>query len=300
MELWITLSILAALFQNVRFMLQKVLSKVTLTPTGATFARFVYSAPIAVLFAIIYGRTQGVSLDLGDPLYWMYSAVGGASQITATIFTVILLGRRNFAVGITLKKTEVLLTALVGFILLGDVLSLWGFIAIIVGITGVLVLSGSISTDGPWWKRLISPSAALGLSAGALFGVSGVAYRGASLLIDDPDPFVRASITLAVVTSMQLIGMAIWMAIRDAGEIRRVLGAWRTAGWIGLTSIAGSFCWFSAFTLQSAAYVKAIGQVELIFSIMASTLFFKEKITLREIAGIILIAISVLTLISFA
>ena len=66
---------------------------------------------------------------------------------------------------------------------------------------------------------------------------------------------------------------------------------------MGLTSIGGSFCWFTAFTLQNAAYVKAVGQIELIFSILASVLFFREKITGREFLGIGLISLSVIAMV---
>ena len=93
---------------------------------------------------------------------------------------------------------------------------------------------------------------------------------------------------------MQMIGMGLWLLWRDRVELGRVLAAWRTAGWIGIFSMAGTFCWFTAFTLQNAAYVKAVGQVELIFSIIASVVFFREKITMRELTAIALISASVL------
>ena len=75
------------------------------------------------------------------------------------------------------------------------------------------------------------------------------------------------------------------------------MSVWKTAGFVGLTSIAGSYCWFTAFTLQNAAYVKAVGQIELIFSIIATTLVFREKITLREFVGIGFISLCVLGLV---
>ncbi|NOX74394.1 MAG: EamA family transporter, partial [Alphaproteobacteria bacterium] len=55
--------------------------------------------------------------------------------------------------------------------------------------------------------------------------------------------------------------------------------------------------WFMAFTLQNAAYVKALGQVELVFTFLASWLVFKETSTGREIAGILLVVSSILLLI---
>jgi len=67
--------------------------------------------------------------------------------------------------------------------------------------------------------------------------------------------------------------------------------------WVGLTSMGGSFCWFWAFSLQNAAYVKAVGQAELLLSLLASVLFFKEKITQREIVGMGLLVISIMGLV---
>lgn len=300
MELWVILSVSAALFQAVRFMLQKHLSQIKLSASGATFARFVYSAPIALVAATLYFRSNGTSfpdLELG---FWFYAALGGFAQIAATVCTVLLFGRRNFAVGLTFKKTEVMMAAVVGLVFLGDLISPLGFMALCVGLAGVLVLSGPVEVQGGWWNKLLSPSALLGLSAGALFGVSGVSYRAASLLVPSADPFERAILTLAAATTMQLIGMAIWLYLRDKAEIVRVLSTWRTAIFVGITSLAGSFCWFAAFTLQNAAYVKAVGQIELIFGFAAASLFFKEKITRREVFGILLIATSVLVLVMFS
>ena len=87
------------------------------------------------------------------------------------------------------------------------------------------------------------------------------------------------------------------MALREPGEMARVWKARRVAVWIGLTSMGGSFCWFVAFTVQNAAYVKALGQVELILSVAASTLFFHEKISLREWAGISVLVGSIVMLV---
>ncbi|MDO6726352.1 DMT family transporter [Cognatishimia sp. 1_MG-2023] len=297
MDLWILLALAAAFFQTLRFMLQKQLSAVKLTASGATFARFVYSAPIAATIALTYFWQAGVPVpDMGQG-FWPFAIAGGFSQITATVCTVLLFGRRNFAVGLTFTKIAVLFSVLFGWVLIGDAISPWSFMAICIGFAGVLVLSGPMEGVGVWWKRLISPSAALGLLGGALFGVSGVAYRGATLAIESSDPFERAIVTLAIVTSLQLASMTVWLYLRDRAEIGKVLGAWRTAGFVGLTSLAGSFCWFTAYTLQNAAYVNAVGQIELIFGIIATVLFFNETISKREYLGIVLIASSVLGLV---
>ena len=77
-----------------------------------------------------------------------------------------------------------------------------------------------------------------------------------------------------------------------------VWGARRTAIWLGITSMLGSLGWFTAFTLQTAAYVFALGQVELIFSLVASVLFFRETVTRRELAGISVLGLSIILLVA--
>ncbi|MGR3712456.1 MAG: EamA/RhaT family transporter [Shimia sp.] len=297
MDFWIIASVAAAAFQTVRFMLQKHLAAVTLSPAGATFARFLYSAPVAaaVLAALVAGGQ--ITLPTLGVKFWSFGALGGAAQITATVCTVMLFGRRNLAVGMAFIKSEVFFTVLIGLVLLSEGVSAVGFGAIAVGVAGVLVLSGPIETKGTGWRRIISPSAALGLLAGALFGVSAVAYRGASLKVGLDAALARALVTLAAVTAMQMGAMWVWLNLREPGEVGRVMGAWRSAGFIGLTSMAGTFCWFTAFTLQTAAYVKAVGQVELAFGILGTVLIFREGISKREYVGMALLAASILGLI---
>ncbi|MGR3635020.1 MAG: EamA family transporter [Shimia sp.] len=300
MELWIIASVAAAAFQTVRFMLQKHLAAVSLSAAGATFARFLYSAPIACLILLVCVTNDWIKLPPLGVAFWTFGALGGAAQITATVCTVMLFGRRNLAVGMAFIKSEVFFTVLIGIVLLAEGVSAVGFAAISLGVAGVLVLSGPIEAKGSGWRRILSPSAALGLTAGALFGVSAVAYRGASLAVDLDAPLARALVTLAAVAAMQMAAMWLWLRFREPGEVGRVLSAWKSAGFIGLTSMAGTFCWFTAFTLQTAAYVKAVGQVELVFGILGTVLVFREKISRREFVGMAFLAGSILGLILFA
>lgn len=299
METWVIATILAAGFQTMRFMLQKQISMGELSTAGATFARFVYSAPLVLVLVAVYLGAQGLALPAFSGLFWAYALTGGLAQILATICVVALFRQRNFAVGITFKKTEVVQTALVGLIVLGEGVSAMGLAAILLGLVGVLFLSGTPGLTGNWLQRLATPAAGLGLLSGILFAISGVTYRGASLELASDDPFLRAMVTLGAVTVSQTIAMTLWLRWREPGQIGAVIAARARAVWIGLTSMAGSLCWFTAFTLQNAAYVNAVGQIELIFSLAASVLFFNEKFTRREAAGIALLSASVLSLVLF-
>ena len=297
MESWIIISVAAAAFQTLRFMLQKHLSMGALSTGGATFARFAYSMPVVVTLVGVYLVLTGAALPEFSGRFWVYALSGGLSQILATWFVVALFRQRNFAVGITFKKTEVIQTALVGFVVLGDRVSLPALLAITLGLVGVLVLSDNPSGKGNWAQRLLNPAAGLGLASGALFALSAVAYRGATLEIASADPLLRAGVTLVVVTTSQAVGMGLWLIWREGGEVRRVMAAWRTAMWMGITGMAGSLCWFTAFTLQSAAYVFAVGQIEVIFSLLASVMFFRERIAAREMLGIGLLSASIVLLV---
>jgi drug/metabolite transporter (DMT)-like permease len=297
MELWIVVTIAAAFFQTVRFMLQKLLSASALSSAGATFARFLYSAPLVVVFLALYCVATDSLLPATTLRYWLFALAGGLSQILATLCVVILFKSRNFAVGITFKKTEVIQTALVGWILLGETISSLGIGVIVIGLIGVLLLSETPGLDGDWWRRICNRASGLGVLSGFLFAISGVCYRGATLELASEDPLLRAGVTLACVTSAQLFAMALWLRLFELGQILAVWRARRTAAWIGLTSMAGSFCWFTAFTLQTVAYVNALGQIELIFSLLATVFFFKEPITRRELCGLGVLSVSILGLI---
>ncbi len=300
MSLWIPITIAAAIFQTLRFMLQKTLSTTRLTAAGATFARFVYSAPLIALLLAVYLGLSGRSLPPLSGAFWGYALTGGLAQILATICVVALFRQRNFAVGITFKKTEVIQTVLVGLIVLGEGVSAAGLGAILLGLVGVLVLSRPPQSTGPWWRHLTNRAAGLGLGSGVLFAVAGVTYRAASLELGGSEAVLRAGVTLTAVTLSQMIAMAAWLAWRDRDELRAVWAARRTALWVGVFSMGGSFCWFLAFTLMNVAYVKALGQVELILSMAASVLFFRERISVREILGIGFLAASILALVLVA
>ncbi len=136
--------------------------------------------------------------------------------------------------------------------------------------------------------------------SGGLFGLSAVAYRGASLSLPEGGVVLRASASLAFVTVFQAIAILLWLAWRERGQVVNLVRAWRVASLVGVTGMLGSLCWFTAFTLENAAHVRAVGQVEVIFTLAISILFFREKVTPREIAGVLLVAAGVVALVLLA
>lgn len=290
MELWVIITIAAAFTQNLRFALQKYL-KGHLTTLGASYARFVFAAPFAILFVLALTAFNGTGLPGTNGGFFLWAALGGASQILATVLLVALFGLRNFAVGVAFSKTETIQTAIIALILLGEAVSVGGVAAILVSLVGVILISaqgGALLGAG-----LFNRSALLGIGSGALFGISGVSYRAASLGLEDGNFLERAAMTLAVVTVMQAITMTIWLRLREPGQISAVFARIKLTSLVGLTSMLGSLGWFAAFTLQNAAYVRAVGQIELVFTFAASILFFRETPTKREVLGVSLITFGI-------
>ena len=108
---------------------------------------------------------------------------------------------------------------------------------------------------------------------------------------------MQAAVTLAFALVFQTIVMGSYMAVREPAELRASLAAWRVAIWVGLSGALASIGWFTAMTIQQAALVRALGQIELVFTIAASTLIFRERIVRLELIGIILVVAGIIILI---
>lgn len=282
MDLWVAVTIFAAAVQTVRFMLQKQLKGAGLSTGGATFSRFLFAAPLAALLVAGLMLAQGLTLPPTTARFWVFALGGGVFQIVGTLCTVALFGLRNFAVGLAFTKTETVQVAIFSALVLGEAVTGTGLVAILIGLAGVILLSlPPREIGGGLWNR----ATALGLLGGAAFGLSAIGYRGAALDLGDAPFYFRAAVTLAAVTAMQTAIMATLLRLREPGEIGRVLRAWRGTALVGVTGMLGSLGWFTAFTLQNAAYVRALGQIELVFGLLVTALVFRERISLREVAG---------------
>ncbi len=295
MEAWVIVTLAAAAVQTIRLLMQKRLKGLGLSTGGATFARFFFNAPVVIGGLGLLLHLRGTIAWPGTP-FWPFVVLGGVSQIVATFCTVALFSERSFAVGIAFTKSETLLVAAFSALVLGEAVSGAGLAAILVGTAGVIVLSRP--TGG--WGGVGQRGVALGLTAGALFGLSAIGYRGATLAVPSDSALLRAVVALAAVTVFQSAAMVLWLAWREPGEISRVAQAWRATVPVGLAGLLGSLGWFVAFSLMNAAYVRSLGQVEVLFSIAASVLFFRERITGRELAGMALIVAGVVGVVSAA
>ncbi len=283
-------SILAAFMQNIRAMTQRHLTE-SLDSLSATYARFLFAPPIAAVFLFFLLEKTDIYLPELNLTFVTYCFLGGLAQILATSLLVYLYNLRNFAVGSAFKKTEALQAALIGFIIIGDVISMIGFVALGLGLMGILLLAKS-----PIHKNFVNISSLGGFFCGTLFAGSAVFYRGAILSLESGDYLLKATMTLTFVLLFQALSMGIFLEIRKPGTLIQMLKFWPFVFVASFSGALASLFWFSAFALQNAAYVKAVGQIELLFSLLASVLLFKERVRVQEIFGMTFVALSILIL----
>jgi len=72
---------------------------------------------------------------------------------------------------------------------------------------------------------------------------------------------------------------------------------WSGSALVGFVGATASFGWFAAMTLQQAAIVKAVAQIEMIFAFATSVFVFREHINRLEIVGCVLIVAGILVLV---
>lgn len=296
MPLWIAITIAAAFLQNLRSALQKCL-KGRMGTTGATFVRFGFGLPFALLYLTVVAKLGGEPVPRPGVETLVAAFFGGLAQIGATFLLVYLFGFRNFIVGTAYSKTEPVQAAFFGFLILGETVSPFGLLAVVAGAVGVILISIGNARSGSIVRGLASREALIGIASGALFGASAVCFRAAALALPEGSAALRAAIVLCMALVIQTAAMLAWMAVADRDELRRVVKAWAPGLLVGLVGASASAGWFTAMTLQKVAYVRALGQIELVFTIASSILWFRETVTRLELLGAAVIVLAILALV---
>ncbi len=215
-------------------------------------------------------------------VFFLSGLAAGVLQIVATVLLIRLFAMRNFAVGTTFIRTEILLTALVGLAFFTEEISGLGWIAILLSVTGLILISAAKQTS---WTGFWNLSAAYGLASGLAFALTSLFLRQASLSLDLNDAPVSAAITLVYMVSLQTVICLVLVLWQKPLELKILPKRTAASFFIGVTSVLGSVGWFTAMTLQSAAYVKTLGQIEFLFTLALSIFYFKERSTVVEWFG---------------
>ncbi len=296
-ELWVPITVAAAFMQNARSALQKHLTG-QLTTLGAAYVRFLYAWPFALAYVWGLEAWGGMVLPEWNGMFLFYCVAGGLSQIIFTWLLVWLFSFRNFAVGTTYSKTEVVQITILGFLILGDTLSPLAGVAIIIAAAGVVVLSAGQTkvTAGALLTSLTEKPTLIGLACGAFLGASVVFYRGGALALGYDGVVMAAAFTLAVSVVIQTVIMGTYLAWKEPKTLKDVFIHWRWSLQVGIAGMMASALWFTAFTIQNAAFVRALGQIELVFTFIASVFFFREKTNRVEVTGIMLVVAGIVIL----
>ena len=261
--------------------------------------RFGFGVPFACLYWLILIFGFEFQLPKLTSYFFLWATIASFAQIFATFLLVYLFSFRNFTVGTAYSRTEPAQTAIFALILFGEKLSVGSIMAIAVSIVGVMMISVARSaiTFKTIFTSVLSRTALIGLASGTLFGLSAVGYRAAALSIEHEFFMVQSSTTLVYAIILQTLAMLVWIVLFQRDELPKIIKAWKPALAVGFAGATASFGWFTAFTLQQAALVKVVAQVEMLFTFGTSILFFKESINRLEIIGCILITAGIILLV---
>jgi drug/metabolite transporter (DMT)-like permease len=288
--LWALFTVIAAASQTVRNATQRELTT-TLGTAGATHVRFLFGLPFAALFLIAVVIASGQALPRPPISFWPWVLTGALAQIAATALMLAAMNDRSFVVVYAYIKTEPVQAALFGLVFLGDTVTLPMAGAILIATVGVVVMA--LKPGATLGLR----ATLLGLAAGSMFALSAVGYRGAILSLGLPNYLMAATYTMVVGLIVQVALLSFYLWLRDPGVIRAILQHWRPSMLAGFLGALASQFWFLAFALATAASVRTLALVEVLFAQAISAFAFKQATTPREALGIVLIVLGVLLLI---
>jgi drug/metabolite transporter (DMT)-like permease len=294
MASWIGFTFVAALFQCWRTALQQKL-RGELSVNAAGLVRYLYGVPVGLALLLAYGAATGQPVPGMSAWVVLLCALGGFGQILGTNLLIMAFGYRNFAVGTAYSKTEAVQAALIGLLLMGDRLSALSWLGIAVGVGGVLYLSlaGRGTAPGDLLRAIAQPAALCGVGAGFGFAFTAVLIRAANQEMPAGDLIHKALAILVATNLLQTLMQGAWVAWTEPASFRPILASWRSSAQVGALSAMGSACWFSAFALAPVALVRAVGQVEILFTLAFSRFYLREKAKPADMAGALVVVAGV-------
>lgn len=289
---WILFVVLAATGQTGRNMVQRKLTA-ALGAMGATNVRFLWGAPFAVAFLIAVHLIDHEALPHPQTPFWFWIIAGSLGQIFGTALMLMTMEQRSFVVATAYIKTEPVFVALFGLLFLADPITLPMLAAILIATAGVIVISFKAGAD-----YADMHTAMLGTGSGLAFAIAAIGFRGAILSLQIPDYVLSATYTLATGLIIQAVVLTLWLALRDWNALVAMMRLWRPSLLGGFLGALASEFWFLAFALTSAANVRTLGLIDVIFAQAVSRFVFRHHTTRREYAGIaILLAGAILLVI---
>jgi drug/metabolite transporter (DMT)-like permease len=275
--LWAVFTVIAAFSQTLRNAMQRELTA-SLGTVGATHVRFLFGLPFALVFLVGVLIVTGVPLPHPEPAFWPWVVLGAGAQIAATALMLTAMGERSFVVAIAYIKTEPIQVALFGLVFLGDRVTLPMLVAIVVATAGVVIMSFK---PGGKVGGGLRPTL-IGLASGGMFALSSVGYRGAILDLGPQSYVLAATFTLAIAIAMQAASMSLYLGLRDPTVLLNIMRAWKPSLSAGLAGAVASQFWFLALAIATAASVRTLALIEVLFAQAVARFAFGQKTTARE------------------
>ena len=292
--LWAVFTVIAAVGQVLRNAQQKELTQ-SLGTVGATHVRFLFGLPFGLLFLVLVLATTGLRVPPLSDAMLAWTVAGAVAQIGATALLLAAMRERSFVVITAYSKTEPMQVAVFGLAFLGDGVSPSVAAAIVIATAGVLLVSWPRSTGG---EAFTWQPALLGIGSGAMFAIAAIGFRGGIQALDSPSFVVNATVTLALGLTIQTVLLSAYLWVRDRKTLLAILALWRPSLLAGFTGAFASQMWFLAFALETAAKVRTLALIEILFAQVLSRNLFKQTLASREAAGIALIIAGVVLLLN--
>ncbi len=291
-SIWILFTLMAAFMQAWRNAFQKQLST-TVDVYGVTLARFIFGFPFAILYisSLYYFKPIASHVEFTH-LFWLYIVIAGISQIAATALMVQLFKQKNYAIGVGLAKSEAIFAAMIATVFLSDHLTGFGWFGVVLGGIAVFLLSKGKSSDAMSLSTL-----AIGIGSGLCFAITSLLVREASLELQSLPFIYRAAWVLLSIIGFQCMSMLLYLMLFSR---KTLVAMWHRKGLtlkVSTCSFLASLGWFTAMSMQSVAIVKTLGQIEILFSLLISAYFFKEKLAKAEHVGLALVVIAAILVI---
>ncbi len=282
---WIAFTLLAAFSQSWRNAFTSKLSN-TMSVAGVTLSRFILAGPIALLYLCALYQWQPQPIPHFSTHFIFYTVAAAIAQILATGLLVLLFRLKNYAIGAGLAKCEAPVSAIIGVLFFGTILSTTGWLGVVIGTLGILLMSSSSS-----WRSFSFETLFLGIACSIAFALASLWVREASLSIGLPFPHSAAWVLFLIITLQTLI-IGAYLLSREPQTFLKMVKNAKLVAMTSLSSVIGSIGWFSAMSLQAVPYVKTLGQIEIVFMVLISYFWFGQRIALKDIAALILISIA--------
>jgi drug/metabolite transporter (DMT)-like permease len=295
--LWVAIVVAGALAQTARNAAQRSLVAQAGT-LGATLVRFLYGIPFAAaIVALLHAwPATAAAVPRFHLAYFGWLLVGALGQLAATAFLLAAMKQRNFVIGVAYSKTDALQVALFGTLFLRELPAAATLLAMGLATSGVILLSlpaKGARLEGRAWT---GAAAWWGLASGAGFGLSAVGYRGAALQLPEVPAWITGAWGVLLAQTAQSLLLGGWLALQAPAALRATVTAWRISLVAGGAGALASLCWFTAFALTTAANVRTLGMVEVVFSYLVSRRLLREQLAPGEQAGLLLVLAGLLCL----